>query len=314
MNTDDDHSFVRDISKQQTTLAAQLSPAIATMHHVDELLQWLSYAVVRNFNVQLVQCWTNQINQSGRLTVQLRTLVRQDISFPEQLAATEPMTHIAQQVISERHGYKIQPIEALFPAYQTILLKRYGMHYCGACFTSRNALLPPPATMQSSERPAALLAMATVIFLRQAVPFDLISGVSSLLDQAAAIAEHRGLLISYAAVTPPLLQFSSPLVQPQPQTQVAATPAADQLIPRRKRDANFMVSNNPFANKDVIADKHARRLHLAIDGHADIAALSATTGLSMKDTYEALRKLLKQNRIELYEPDGQPARDTRFLQ
>jgi len=141
------------------------------------------------------------------------------------------------------------------------------------------------------------------------VPFDLVAVMGSLLDQAAALAEHRGLLIAYEAITPPLLQFSPPLVQPK-----KATSATDQLIPHRRRDANFMVSNNPFANKDAISDKHARRIHLAIDGRASIAALSAATGMSMKDTYEALRKLLQQNRIELYAPDGQPVNDPFFPQ
>jgi hypothetical protein len=309
MNTDgtDDNSFVMDIGKQQAALAAQLSPAISTMHHIDELLQWLSYAIVRNFNAQLVQCWVNQINQAGRLTVQLRTLVRQDASFPEQLAISEPMTLIAQRVISERRSYKPQPLENLFPPYQTTLLKRYGMHYCGACFTSRNALLPQPENMIYQERPPAVLAMATVLFLRQAAPFDFISVISSLLDQAVAIAEHRGLLIAHATVTPPILQFSSPLVQ-----QETMSTAIDQLIPHRKQDANLMLADNPFASKAIISDKAARRLHLAIDGQSNIATLSASTGMNIKETYEALRKLLKQNRIDLYEPNGQPAKNPLF--
>jgi len=309
MNTDgtDDNSFVMDIGKQQASLAAQLSPAISTMHHIDELLQWLSYAIVRNFNAQLVQCWVNQINQAGRLTVQLRTLVRQDASFPEQLAMSEPMTLIAQRVISERRSYKPQPLENLLPPYQTTLLKRYGMHYCGACFTSRNALLPQPENMIYQERPPAVFAMSTVLFLRHAAPFDFISVISALLDQAAAIAEHRGLLIAQATVTPPILQYSAPQ-----HLQQEAASSIDQLIPHRKQDANLMLADNPFASKAIISDKSARRLHLAIDGQANIATLAASTGLSMKEIYETLRKLLVQNRIELYEPNGQLARNPLF--
>jgi hypothetical protein len=193
------------------------------------------------------------------------------------------------------------------------------MHYCGVCFTSRNALLPQPENMLHQGRPPALLAMSTVLFLHQASSFDLIFAVNSLLDQAVAMAEQRGLLIAYPTTppsvqfTPPSVQFTPPPVQfTPPPWQQEAIPSIDQLIPRRKRDTNLMLADNPFASKAAISDKHARRLHLAIDGHTAIAALSVSTGMTMNEIYEALRILLKQNRIELYEPDGQPARHPLF--
>lgn len=73
-----------------------------------------------------------------------------------------------------------------------------------------------------------------------------------------------------------------------------------------------MLADNPFASKAIISDKSARRLHLAIDGQSNVATLSASTGMNMKETYEALRKLLKQNRIEFCELNGQPVRDPLF--
>ncbi len=304
MNTDgsDDGSFVRDKRKLKTMPATQLSLAISAMHHIDELLRWLSYVTIRNFNVQLVQCWANHIDQDGRPTVQMRSLIRHDASFPESLVINESMTLIAQHIIHKQISSQPQPIETLFPPYQSILLKRYGIHYCGACFTHRNAFLPPPENVLHQEHSPVLLAISTMLMLRQFPRPDLIPMISSLFDQAFAIAEQHDLLIAHTTVTPSL-----PALAPQ-FSQVETRFTIEQLIPRRKQDANFLLVDNPFVGK-IIADKRVRSLYSAIDGRTNIATLAESTGMTVKETYEALQKLRKQNRAELFQPDGQVARN-----
>ena len=218
----------------------------------------------------------------------------------------EPMKLIAQRVIGERRSYKPQPIETLFPPYQTVLLKRYGMYYCSACFTSRNALLPQGQNTLHQEQPPVLLAMSTILFLRQFSHPDLIKIVNALFEQAAALAEHRGLLTPHDVVTPHYPSFPSRFPQQETASKI------DRLIPRRKQDSDLMLAENPFANNVMIADKQIQHFYAAIDGHTNVAMLSESMGATMKETYETVRTLLKQNRIELYEPDGQTARNPLF--
>jgi hypothetical protein len=102
----------------------------------------------------------------------------------------------------------------------------------------------------------------------------------------------------------PLPLMQTPLSQPIRQEKVFAL---EQLIPRRKQDADMLLTENPFASGAMISDKKARRLHAAIDGHSNIANLCAVTGMHSKEVYVALQFLLGQQRIELYTPDGELA-------
>src|SRR5258708_7343757 len=100
MSTDgsDLNSPVKDTNRTQMALVAQLFQVATTIHHIDEMFQWLAYAIVQGFNIQLVQFWTNQVDQTGRLTVQLRTVVRQDSTLPEQVIVNDQITYIAQRI------------------------------------------------------------------------------------------------------------------------------------------------------------------------------------------------------------------------
>jgi hypothetical protein len=96
-------------------------------------------------------------------------------------------------------------------------------------------------------------------------------------------------------------------VSPQPMLQRVLFPL-EQHIPRRKQDANLLLSENPFAGKASISDKKARRLHAMIDGRTNVADLASATGMNAKEIYIALQILLDQQRIELYDPNGQLAK------
>jgi hypothetical protein len=183
--------------------------------------------------------------------------------------------------------------------------------------------------------------MTTLLFVRQSFHPDVIYTIGLILDQAITMAGNRGLLQQQGTIPPPPVasQYtpSSPIasqytpsppasqytppppIAPQLTTPPLVTPQytsprsepalpLDQLVPRRRQDADFLLSNNPFASTTTISDKKARRLHAAIDDHTNIADLCKHTGMNMQEIYIALQMLLEQHRIELYEPGGQLAR------
>lgn len=301
----DDKFSANDISGSQMALAAQLSRSVATMHHIDELFQWLAYAMVQHFNLQMIQFWTNQVNHAGGISIQLRTIVRRDSTLPEQIIVNDHTAYIAQRVASERRSYQPQPTETLFPPYQATLLKRYGLNYCGICFTSNNLLLPPPESIFSNERSPLPLALTTLFFVRQFPHPDTISTFSLIFEQAMITAGKRNLLQAMNTPLPPSPVAALPATPP-PIPQETTFPL-EQLIPQRRQDADLLLTDNPFARPAIISDKKARRLHAAIDGRTNVAALCQTTGMNIKEVYVALQMLLSQQRIDLYKPNGQPA-------
>jgi hypothetical protein len=355
-------SSFRDIGREQMELAKQLMQVVATARHVDELFQWVASAFVQHFNIQLVQFWSNQVNLQGQLAPQLRTIAHRDPSLPEQVAANVQMASLVQYIMNARRSYRAQAVESLFPSFQTILLKRYGLYYCGACFTSRNVYLPPVERMFAYDQLPTPLTMVALFFVRQVSQVELLAAVNMTLEQALTLAESSSLLTNtgyggnmqmpgYApnmqTPPPPQMPLSghTPNMQQTPQppmpgyTPIMQTPLPlsgytpnmqqtplpppapvpdvvlplEQLVPRRKQDADLMLSSNPFANKAAIADKKARRVHGAIDGQTNIAGLCATTGMSMKEVHIALQVLLNQQHIEIYEPGGRLVKNFPFL-
>ncbi len=351
----------RDIGKEQMELAKQLMQVVATVRHVDELFQWVAGACVQHFNIQLVQLWSNQVNPEGRLTPQLRTIAHKDPSLPEQVAASTQMASLVQYIMNSRRSYRAQAVESLFPSFQTILLKRYGLYYCGACFTSKNVYLPPVERMFAYDQLPTPLTMVVLFFVRQISQVELLAAMNMTLEQALTLAESSGLLtntgysgnlqmpgympnmqtpgyspnmqqmpitpqvpmpgyspnMQQTPITPqmPMPGYSPNMQQPvTPQVPTPdVVPALELLIPRRKQDADLMLSSNPFANKAVIADKKARRLHGAIDGHTNIVGLCAATGMSIKEVHIALQSLLIQQYIEIYEPGGRLVKNSPFF-
>src|SRR6266700_2514569 len=315
----------RDIGKEQMELAKQLMQVVATVRHVDELFQWVAGACVQHFNIQLVQLWSNQVNPEGRLTLQLRTIAHKDPSLPEQVAASTQMASLVQYIMNSRRSYRAQAVESLFPSFQTILLKRYGLYYCGACFTSKNVYLPPVERMFAYDQLPTPLTMVVLFYVRQISQVELLAAMNMTLEQALTLAESSGLLTNtgYSGnlqmpgympnmQTPGYSPNMQQIVTPQVPTP-DVVPALELLIPRRKQDADLMLSSNPFANKAVIADKKARRLHGAIDGHTNIVGLCAATGMSIKEVHIALQSLLIQQYIEIYEPGGRLVKNSPFF-
>jgi Response regulators consisting of a CheY-like receiver domain and a winged-helix DNA-binding domain len=83
------------------------------------------------------------------------------------------------------------------------------------------------------------------------------------------------------------------------------------LIPRRSEHAEMLWSGGPDAL--FIADRLARQLYLAIDGKSDVGQLCVQTGLAKEDVFKALRILISQQRIQLFDVQGRKM-DGSFLQ
>jgi hypothetical protein len=243
----DDWFSTMGMSRQQMSLLSQIEKSIMSMHHIDELFQWLSNALVQHFNIQLLLFWTNHVDQAGQLVVQLRTAARQDASLPEQIVMNEQVQRIAQRLINERQSYEPQPLETIFSHYQTILLKRHGMNYWSVCFTSKNALLPPRLDAFARRESPAFLAMTTLVFFRQLPQPGITSIIGLLLERALDLALTRGLLLpsqdsqyryspSFADMQTPLPQFpsaspSSPMQTPAPFSAFSAAPLPPASLP-----------------------------------------------------------------------------------
>jgi hypothetical protein len=321
-----------DISHQQIAFMPQLFQALSSMHHIDELFQWLAHSLAQRFNIQLLLFWTNHISPTGQLVAQLRASARQDPSLPDQLILSDPMQRIAQRLISERVAYPPQPVDTIFTQYQTTLFKRYGLPYWCACFTSRNALLPPRTDMLSQTEKPTFFAMTTLLFHRRMPQVSIVPTINTILEEATTCAVKQGLLLSandpygsfsslqhtphpqfdispLQSFTPPPQYFPPELVKPQ----VRETLTLAQLIPKRKQDNNDLLVNNPFARPTVISDKNARRLHTAINGQENVGDLSSITGLNMQEIAIALRLLWDQHRIEVCAPDGHPVNLANFM-
>lgn len=319
MNTHEaDNQFsAMTMTKQQNALRTQLFQVAMSMHYIDELFQWLAYAFVHHFNIQLLLFWTNHIDQVGQLTVQLRTTARQDPSLPEQIVLNNQMQRVAQRFMSERLVYQPQQVEMLFSQYQMTLLKRYGLYFCGACFTSRSALLPPRTTVLSQGEAPTFFAMTTMFFLRHAPQWKLVPTINTLLEEAMSLAERQGLLlpVTHSVYTSPPSQpfFQPPIQTPAPSSMQEASFTLAQLVPHRKQDADLLLASNPFAHPAIISDKKARRLHAAIDGLLSVEELCSVTGFTMQEISAALQILWDQHRIEMQEPGGKPVNLSQFL-
>ena len=128
------------LSRQQMNVITQLFRVVPSMRHIDEVFQWLAYAITQQFDVQLTQFWTNVTSRTGQRSMQLRTMVRQDPSLPEQVVVNDQTMLLAQRIVSEQQNIQTQPIANIFAQYHTLLLRRHGLNYCAGNFLTANVL------------------------------------------------------------------------------------------------------------------------------------------------------------------------------
>src|SRR5258708_20055111 len=96
-------------------IAAQLYNGASSMHHIDEMFQWLANVIVVNFDVQAAQFWALQANRMGQVSAQLRCMVYQEKFFPGHLIANNQVPTPASQILQRHTHYILHRAETLFP-------------------------------------------------------------------------------------------------------------------------------------------------------------------------------------------------------
>jgi hypothetical protein len=286
---------------------AQLGKDAASIRTIDELFFWLASAVVERFDVQVMQCWVNQLYHTGQVSTELRSMARHDPTLPQQIVANTHVAEVAGHIINAGNTLLLQRLESIFRQHQATLLARYGLRYCCGYFLSSNALLVPADDHLSSEKLVTPLTAVALLFLRQPLPAEVQRTIENILKQAIQFGEARGLLLpptSVPRIPPP------PVLRTPEGHQFEAIPQKpplilDELVLRRKEDASLMSTSNPLTSVSPIADKQARRLYAAINGHRSMGELRQAAHLTPAETYKALQVLLVERRIEVYNVRGQ---------
>ena len=311
----DDNSSQPNIGRGQSLVSTQLLKVAINMRHIDELFLWLAQVIVQNFDAQVVQFWATQSTRSGQYFIQLRTMVSQDTSLPQHVVTNNQVIAVAERILTERSNYLLQPTGGIFPPYQASLLTRYGLNYFFSYFLSGNILLPPASNETSGESLPTPLAIASMLFLRQALSQNQLATIRLNTEQALAVAAYRGLLLpSHASGRIPAVSNGIHQEIGVAAAQQNAHLTLERLVPRRLEDANFMTTSNPLTFSAVISDKSARRLLAAVDGSKNVDELCLALNMDSREAYRALQILLDQHRIELYEPGGEPADKSLYFQ
>jgi hypothetical protein len=281
-------------------LIAQLVKTAPSIRTIDDLFFWLASTMVERFDVQVVQFWANQLYHTGQIFTELRAMICQDSSLPQQTVTNMYVAEVVRGIINARDAPMLQKMEQVFHQYQAILLGRYGLHYCCSYFLSSDALLPPPDDHLSPERIPTPLTVVALLFLRQPLVFEVQKTIEYTLKQAVQFAESRALLL------PPTPVSHMPGGYRLEPLQQRSSIVLDNLIPRRKEDAGLMSTSNPLTSISPIADKQARRLYAAIDGHRNMEQLRQIVHLTQGEIYKALQTLLREHRVEVFDTRGQP--------
>jgi hypothetical protein len=304
--TGEDFSQV-SANRRQMALLAQLGKVAASIRTIDDLFFWLASTVVERFDVQVMQLWANQQYRTGQVSTGLRTMVLQDRTLPQQMMTNRYVEAVASYIVNSRNTLTPQRTESIFQQHQATLLKRYGLYYCCGYFLSSNALLVPANDHLSTEKLPTPLVAAALLILRQPLSFEMQKTIEYTLKQAIQFSESRALLLPSSPVPGiPLTPVSRTLggYQLEPLRQQPPI-VLDELVLRRKEDASLMSTSNPLTSISPIADKQARRLYTAINGHRSVEELRRITHLTPAEAYKALQVLLVEHRIEVYDVRGQ---------
>ena len=173
------------------------------------------------------------------------------------------------------------------------LLQRYGLYYCFGDYLNskgRPASSSPTVPGQATLMPIEAVAL---LFFSQPPHPELQRSISYILKLAMQIAATNG-----------LLSLPNNAQGYKLQLQQASLSALSELVPHRKQDAELMTTNNPLADP-IIADRLTRDLYRYIDGRKNVQELCAVTHLGLKEVAVALRTLLAERRIELFDSSGQ---------
>ncbi len=295
------------LAEQQLAIVTRLWRAVTTLHHIDEVLQWVAAQIVQRFQIQAAEIWALQPDPGGHYSLQIRTLITVDNSLPEHVIANHHIAEFVTRLYSEQRNYPLQMVNQLLAGYPASTLIRYGLNYItGYYFHSPAALLPAARHTSAPMNSPVPFTLAVLLFQRERRSGDLLVPLQFILPQVVLAAKNHGLLPD-GQDTPVPQGPNTPIPQHQPQLELW------QLIPQRRKEAELLMSSNPLARSVDISDKQARRLYSAIDGKKNIGALRRATGMEAQEVMRALQYLIVQKRVEIYEPGGKLINSSHLL-
>jgi hypothetical protein len=289
--------FSRQIGSndQLQAIFLQIQRAAANMHHIDELLSWLSQMAASYLNVPIVQIWARQANRQRQVSTLLRSMAFQDIAFPQNFFINPQIVAVIERLMQGQGTTIAQSVEMIFPQPVAILLKRHKLNYCACSFLSGEMLLPPPTNVEiPQEQVATPLMMVMLLLSKQAPTQDFLQSLDFLFKNTLSVAINRGLLLPATAAS----------------TRSSGTNSSAQnllislseLVPHRVED----VTSSPLVASGADLDRSLRRVYTAINGRRNIVELSRMTKSSVQDVISVLKSLAALGRIELYGSDGHP--------
>lgn len=295
-NSDSEHPLSDSPEGMQpVVLVQQLMQQIVRMQHVDEVLQWLSQALVGHLHIPLVQIWITQEYENKSSRTELRAIANPNTLGPQQIHINRQIASLIERLLTERHGCPVRSVLQLFPPAQAQLLVQAGLHYWSGEFLELGVLLPPSNGAPPAGQKATPLKMVIALFTSQTLSSGQERASNFLAKQALRIATTRGLLL-------PLSQ--TPSVHP-PGSAPKQAPQLVDLLPRRTPKMEELQGLDPFTSAAIIPDKKVRRLYSLINGQRAVAQLALQADLDQKKMVEALRMLLEQHLIQFYTASGE---------
>jgi hypothetical protein len=250
-------------------------------------------------------------------------LISADGSLPEHVITNHHIAEFVTRQFGAQRSYPLQSVNMLFSGYPASTLLRYGLNYVTSYyFHGPVTLLPPDRNAPPELNRPVPFTVAVVLFQHEKRFGDLLSALQFILPQVVLAAKNRGLLPdAQATPTPPLRQEATGPASQQRSQLASNGPASQQisqmdfwqLIPRRHGEDELLMSSNPFARSVDLPDKQTRRIYGAIDGKRSIGEITRTTKMDAQEAVDALRKLIVQRRVELYEPGGKLVNPSHFL-
>ena len=285
----------------------QMMQASMTMNHIDELLVWLTYTLVEHLDIQVMQIWAKQTSSTGQASLSLRTTACQDRLLPEHVVSNKQIAEMVGRLLRERRSAVLQPVDDSLSSYQAKLLTRYGLNYWSGHFLDGGDLYLQTNEAFSGRKAVTQFDMMALLFLRRTPSRSLLTTTSRILEQVIPTMQRRQLLL------PPIADInSSPMTSNNIQQRPPLLSLAE-IIPHRVPCAEAMHSRSPFTRTPVISDKLASRLYLAVDDRKSLVELLSVTQMGMKEMETALRILLMQKLIQLFDLAGQPIDRSLFI-
>lgn len=268
------------------------------MHHMDEVLLWLSDAMVRYLSISVVQFWISQKYDAGQSQVELRASASLHRSLPQQVHVNVQVAELVERLLREQHGTMPLPVTSIFPLPQVNWLGQYRLFYWSGYFIKSDLFVPPAISKPIQGKIATPLHMIVSFFTEYSPSQHLLRATDFVLKQSITIMTDRKLLS-----TVPFALSDLSYTKPLPQR---ARLTFSDMVPYRTQDIEQLQASNPLASALIIPERNARRLYSMVDGQKSVVELAKLTHLDTQDMINALLYLVQQRHIRLCDPEGKP--------